>query len=612
MKGRPLWHNFNVNKRLFKMKQITSFFLFLVCLFTLQAQTVSVTSNITTNTTWTNNNIYALSGGFLYVTDNATLTIEKGTIITGDAASLVITRGAKIVAEGTPEQPIVFTSYQTPGNRTAGDWGGLLILGKATINDPAGERVGEGGIDATLGLYGGTDDQDSSGVLRYVRIEYAGIAYIPNSETNGLTMGGVGSKTVIDHVQVSHGGDDSFEWFGGTVNTSHLVANGGLDDDFDTDYGFRGNNQFLVALRDSNIADVSKSNGMESDNDGAGSTNIPTTNATFSNLTSIGPKILASTVVNSNYGRALHLRRGTSQNVYNSAFIGWPTGLKIEGQATFDNVTNGGLEFKNNIIAGSDVALLDSSGGVFGMAAWFAAGSNTGLTNSSDAMLSDAFNYTNPNFLLMAGSPLSTGADFSASNLQSLETTTYRGAFDAKNDWTDCWTEWNAQNADYSVPTINYFSATPTITVDNTTGVLTAPAGYASYLWSNGATTQSITAAASGSFTVTVTNARGCQKTSAPANVSVGIEENLSFQALSMSPNPTDGMVNISFELAKNEEVTLSVLDLAGKVITSQQNALLTGKHTLNINMANESAGIYIVNIRTTSSQKSLRLTVTK
>lgn len=596
------------------MKQITSFFLLLVSLITLQAQTVSVTSNITTNTTWTNNNIYSLSGGFLYVTNNATLTIEKGTIIVGNAASLVITRGAKIVAEGTAEQPIVFTSYQTPGNRAAGDWGGVLVLGKATINDPAGERVAEGGIDATLGLYGGTDDQDSSGVIRYVRIEYAGIAYIPNSETNGLTMGGVGNKTVIDHVQVSHGGDDSFEWFGGTVNTTHLVANGGLDDDFDTDYGFRGKNQFLVALRDSNIADVSKSNGMESDNDGAGSTNIPTTNATFSNVTSVGPKILASTTINSNFGRALHLRRGTSQNVYNSAFIGWPTGLKIEGQATYDNVTNGGLEFKNNIIAGSDVALLDSSGGVFGMAAWFAAGSNTGLTNSNDVMLAAPFNYTNPNFLLMAGSPLAAGADFSATNLQGLNATTYRGAFDDKNDWTDCWTEWNAQNADYSVPNINYFAATPAISVDNVAGqtVLTAPAGYASYLWSNGATTQSITPATSGAYTVTVTNARGCQKTTAPANVSVGIEENLSFSALAMSPNPTNGIVNVSFELAKNEEVTLSVFDLTGKMIASQQNTLLTGKHTLNINMAHESAGIYIVNIRTKSGQKSLRLNVLK
>lgn len=594
------------------MKQFTSFFVFLVCLFTLQAQTVSVTSNITTNTTWTNNNIYSLSGGFLYVTDNATLTIEKGTIIVGNAASLVITRGAKIVAEGTAEQPIVFTSYQTPGNREAGDWGGLLILGKATINDPAGERAAEGGIDPTLGLYGGTNDQDSSGVLRYVRIEYAGVAYIPNSETNSLTMGAVGSKTVIDHVQVSHGGDDGFEWFGGTVSTKYLVANSTLDDDFDTDFGFRGKNQFLVALRDLNVADVSKSNGFESDNDGSGSTNIPTTNPVFSNVTSVGPKVDANTTINSNYGRALHLRRGTSTDVYNSAFIGWPTGLKIEGQATYDNILNGGLEFKNNVIAGADVALLDSSGGVFGMATWFAAGSNGSLTNSADAMLVDPFNYTNPNFLLMAGSPLAAGADFSASNLQSLETTMYRGAFDAKNDWTDCWTEWNSQNADYSVPTINYFTATPTITVDNVTGVLTAPAGYASYLWSNGATTQSITAVASGSFTVTVTNARGCQKTSAPANVSVGIEEGLSFNALTMSPNPTNGMVNVSFELAKNEEVTLSVFDLAGKMIASQQNTLLTGTHTLNINMANESAGIYIVNIRTASSQKSLRLTVIK
>ena len=591
------------------MKQITSIFLFLLCFVTLNAQ-VNVSSNITTNTTWTNNNIYLLTGGFIYVSNNATLTIQKGTIIKGDAASLVITRGAKLIAEGTEAQPIVFTSFQTAGNRTAGDWGGVLILGKATINDPAGERAAEGGIDATLGLYGGVNDQDSSGALRYVRIEYAGIAYIPNSETNGLTMGGIGGKTVIDHVQVSNGGDDSFEWFGGTVSCTHLVANAGLDDDFDTDYGFRGKNQFLVALRDSNVADVSKSNGMESDNDGTGSTNIPATNATFSNVTSIGPKILASTTINSNFARALHLRRSTAIDVYNSVFVGWPTGLKVEGTNTFDNVTSGALEFKNNIIAGSDVALLDSSGGIFGMAIWFALGGNTGLTNSSDVMITDPFNYTNPNFLLMAGSPLNAGADFSASNLLSLSTTPYRGAFDQSHDWTDCWTEWNSQDADYSTAPLNYFSATPAITVSGS--VLTAPSGYASYLWSNGQTTPVITASASGQYTVTVTNARGCSKTTESVSVSVGMEENQALTALKMMPNPTNGRVNLSFELTNNEEVTVSVYDLTGKKVSSQQQPLLAGKHTLNINMASESAGIYFVNISTSKAQTSLRLQVIK
>lgn len=594
------------------MKQITSIFLFLIGIMTLQAQ-VTISSNITTNTTWTNNNVYLLTGGFLYVTNNATLTIEKGTIIQGNASSLVITRGAKIIAEGTPEQPIVMTSYQTAGNRAAGDWGGLLVLGKATINDPAGERVAEGGIDATMGLYGGTDDQDSSGVIRYVRIEYAGIAYIPNSETNGLTMGGVGNKTMIDHVQISHGGDDSFEWFGGTVNTHHLIANQGLDDDFDTDYGFRGKNQFLVALRDSNVADVSKSNGMESDNDGAGSTNIPITNATFSNLTSIGPKMTANTNINSNYGRALHLRRSTSQDVYNSAFIGWPTGLKIEGQNTFDNISAGSLEFKNNVIAGTTVDLLDSSGGIFGMAVWFALGSNTSLTNSSDAMITDAFNYTNPNFLLAAGSPLATGADFSASNLASLTTTTYKGAFDQNNDWTDCWTEWNAQNADYSTGPINYFSANPVISVDVVGGVsvLTAPAGY-TYSWSTGATTPTIVADASGSYYVVLTNARGCKKTTPPVNVTVAIEDTKNLTSLTMYPNPTNGNVTLSFELMNREEVSISVYDLAGKMISTQQDDLSSGAHTLNINMSNESAGIYWVNIRTNTTQQTLRLNVVK
>lgn len=130
--------------------------------------------------------------------------------------------------------------------------------------------------------------------MKYVRIEYAGYAFAPDKEINGLTFGGVGNGTAIDYIQVSFANDDSYEWFGGTVNCKHLVAFSGLDDEFDTDYGFSGSVQYIVGLRDPNIADVSKSNGFESDNDATGSTNTPTTNPKFANASLFGPKANAA------------------------------------------------------------------------------------------------------------------------------------------------------------------------------------------------------------------------------------------------------------------------------------------------------------------------------
>ncbi|MFM8513834.1 MAG: T9SS C-terminal target domain-containing protein, partial [Bacteroidota bacterium] len=165
---------------------------------------IQVTADITTNTTWTRNNIYVLNG-YRYIKDGATLTIEPGTIIKGDKASkatLIVSKTGKIFANGTATEPIVFTSNQPAGQRTYGDWGGIVMLGNATINVAGGSGLIEGGLLGADATYGGTNDDDSSGVLRYVRIEFPGIAYQPNNEINGLTMGGVGRKTVIENVQV--------------------------------------------------------------------------------------------------------------------------------------------------------------------------------------------------------------------------------------------------------------------------------------------------------------------------------------------------------------------------------------------------------------------------
>ena len=221
----------------------------------------TITSNITSNTTWTAGNVYLLQGQ-IYVKNNATLTIEPGTIIMGDKAvqgsGLFITKGAKLMAEGTVNAPIVFTSNQPAGSRAAGDWGGVILLGKAANNQANGIANIEGLAPTTDTEFGGgttPDNNDNSGSLKYVRIEFPGYAYQQDKEINGLTLGSVGAATQIEYVQVSFSNDDAYEWFGGTVNARHLVSYRNLDDDFDTDYGYSGNVQFGLIVRDPNIAD---------------------------------------------------------------------------------------------------------------------------------------------------------------------------------------------------------------------------------------------------------------------------------------------------------------------------------------------------------------------
>ena len=255
------------------------------------ATVTTVSADITTNTTWSG---VVLLQNKVYVKNNATLTIQPGTIIRGDKltqATLIITRGAKINAAGTAANPIVFTSNEAIGNRNEGDWGGLVILGLAKNNQPGGVVNIEGIPPTTDTQHGGNFDNDNSGVLQYVRVEFAGIPLEPNKEINGITFGSVGSATTVNNLQVSFSGDDSYEWFGGTVNCKYLIAYRGLDDDFDTDFGFRGKIQFGLAIRDKDLSDAAgDSNCFETDNDAAGSTAQPKTRPIFSNMTIVGPK----------------------------------------------------------------------------------------------------------------------------------------------------------------------------------------------------------------------------------------------------------------------------------------------------------------------------------
>lgn len=419
-------------------------------------QQITVSGDITADTKWFANARYFLNG-FVYVKNNATLTIEPGTIIKGVSGSkgtLIIERGSKIMAQGTASKPVIFTSDKPAGQRTYGDWGGLVICGKAPTNkhdNGTGVGIAEGGIGSN---YGGSDANDNSGVLQYVRIEFPGIPLTStsNSEINGLTLYSVGAGTTIDHIQVSFSGDDSYEWFGGTVNCRYLVAFRGWDDDWDTDNGYSGKVQFFVSLRDPAVADQSQSNGFESDNDADGSVTSPFTSAMFVNGSVFGPLATSSTTVNSLYRHAFQLRRGTRLSLYNTVFAGWPYGMYIDGQKGDSPAQANAnvLQIENCVMAGMtnnyvSTYLTDSE-------AWFTstARNNTVYATNDLLQLNNPFNLTAPNFIPAAGSPLLSGASFTNSRLSNafFTSVSYRGAF-GTTDWTSGWCNFNPQNTVY-------------------------------------------------------------------------------------------------------------------------------------------------------------------
>ncbi len=438
------------------------------CVITVEpstGQVITVSGDITSDTKWYAQAKYLLSG-YVYVKNNAVLTIEPGTVIRGVSntkATLIIERGSKIMAAGTAEKPIVFTSDKPAGQRATGDWGGLVLCGKARTNkhdDGEGVGIAEGGIGSK---YGGTDDNDNSGVLQYVRIEFPGIplSSTANSEINGLTLYSVGKATVMDHIQVSYSGDDSFEWFGGNVNMKYLVALGGLDDGFDTDNGFSGKIQFGLIIQDPLKSDQSGSNAFESDNDADGSLLTPVTSPLFSNITAFGPLTVTATLpAETKHEKALHLRRGTMTSIYNSVFAGFPQGLSIDGQKgnSPTRADQNDLQIENTILAGMTTNYVEKTGTVavpYTVAqhqAYFTATSRNNIDNLTvaDIIGSGFISLTSPGLLPAAGSPLLSGASFTNSRLTDsfFTPTTYRGAFGTVN-WTSGWCNWNPQNTVY-------------------------------------------------------------------------------------------------------------------------------------------------------------------
>jgi len=323
---------------------------------------VTVESDITTNTTWTADNSYLIRG-FIHVTNNATLTIQPGTVIKGDFAtlgsSLFILRGAKIQAVGTPELPIVFTSSQPVGSRAPGDWGGLIIVGNGIINRAAEvelEGTGTGGSNTRVLYNGGNSNDDNSGELKYVRVEYAGFAPSTNQELNSFTFAALGRGTKLSYLQAIAGLDDSVEWFGGAADADHLVSYESGDDHFDMSEGYVGRVQFAIAFQSTLLSPSRPSAGGTStdpqgiENDGcqapaqatpctAGFDATPFTVPLVANFTLVGTGNTASAGPNGGYG--MMLRRGTGGYYFNGIVARWPRGgVSVRDAQTYARAGN--------------------------------------------------------------------------------------------------------------------------------------------------------------------------------------------------------------------------------------------------------------------------------
>jgi hypothetical protein len=423
---------------------------------TLTAQTITLEGNITTNTTLDATKRYLIKGK-VYVNAPAKLTIPAGTLLMGDKDSdgtLIINRGASIDAQGTASNPIVMTSAAPKGFRNRGDWGGLVILGKAYNSNSASATIE--GITASAGsengVYGpgagSSTDNDNSGTLKYVRIEFAGIALSQDNELNSLTLGSVGSGTTIDHIMVSYGNDDAYEWFGGSVNHKYLIAYSTIDDDFDTDRGYNGKVQYALVVRDPAVADFSGSRAWESSSNN--SATAPTVGGTarhsapkFSHVTVLGPLLFrTAATINGFYRAALEVNSNSAIQIHNSIIAGFPNSTNF---ATAGSTVTGNVFVANTTQAAAGAAL----------PATFAADNtldNT-VTGIFGAFPSGSL-YTFENFpkFQSATSPYLTGA-MNLSADAFFENAAYKGAFGTTSaaDWnyTAGWINFDPNNANY-------------------------------------------------------------------------------------------------------------------------------------------------------------------
>ncbi len=435
----------------------------------------------TTNRVLSRDTTYILTGWY-FVDSTYSITIPAGTLLRGDSASggsLIIKRGAKIWAAGTRECPIVFTSNKPAGTRTPGDWGGVILLGSAPTNQPTTIQIegGFGTIPNTDAQYGGADPNDNTGVLTYCRIEFAGIAFAQDNEINGLTLGGVGRGTQLDHIQTSFANDDDVEMFGGTVDLKYYIGWRMLDDDIDTDMGWSGRIQFAYEKRDPNIFDASapgSSEGFESDGEPPPSgqnpgvfPDYPHTNARVSNVTVVGPQPDTNVSVNAKFTVLARLRRATAFSTYNSILMAYPQGIDLRDTMTQRNAQQDSLQISHTSIQSKIKQIFEDSSpntgniGGFDATAWFTdpAKKNIGVTPRQPAdvgLPAAVFNLDNTNNPIP---PIGSEADTAGTSFQGrlagdsfFDSVSYRGAFDPhlprNQQWDWGWSNYDPQNYD--------------------------------------------------------------------------------------------------------------------------------------------------------------------
>lgn len=628
------------------MKKLFSLaFLVLVTVVSATASTyntVIVKDSISTNTTWTNDQQYLIKG-YVYVTAGTTLTIDKGTIIRGDKdtkGALIIERGAKLYSNGTYEYPVVFTSNQDQGNRYYGDWGGIIICGNAPVNWTLGQAQVEGGPRS---FYGGTDPHDNSGKITYTRIEFGGIAFSPNNEVNGLTFCGVGDATEVHHVQVSYSGDDAYEFFGGTVNTKYMVAHRTWDDDFDSDNGYSGMNQYLVVLRDPNTADQSGSKAIESDSYLAGTIDGKTNNnnatkAVFSNCTFVGPLVNpASSSYDGQYVAGVHIRRGSSLSLYNSIVMGWPAGLLIDESSnsygsTTKNIGSNDLMFRSNIIAGIGMGLpinfpqgVDPNKNI--MYVKDGARNATPTTANADSAMSgncDWTPYSGPFNFLQAIS-----ANYGKYNYQYASATNgvrLQSPYDLDNPnfsptSTSPVVYNNGKNfLGQTITGLKAFDPTKPINLDTTSN-------YANYNAPEAIPNFADTKVNNSFFDkVNYVGAVGGNNNNwllgwtifDPVNkfydyvVGIGgIKTNI--DVATVYPNPAVNSAVVKLSLTNTTNLNITVTDMTGRKVLDVANVNnISGTQSFAINTEALTAGMYLVNITTSEAQKSMKLSIAK
>jgi hypothetical protein len=387
----------------------------------------TITGEITSSTKLGKGFTYILKGG-VHIKSGATLTIEPGVTVKSDAnepatSYLLIEPGAKIMAEGTADQPIVFTSGKA--NPAHQDWGGIIICGKAPVNVAGGTAASEMGAGVT---YGGTDANDNSGTLRYVRVEYTGKKQTQTKEHNGFTFEGVGAGTAVDHIAVYKGGDDGIEFFGGTVNAKYLFVYGAQDDLFDWTFGWSGKGQFWVGIQGDDVAD----RGMEGDNNSSNTSLSPFSFPTLSNITLVGSSSAKTgddpaTATETGKTRAMKLREGTKGKFVNMTIFNFNSGIEVEHDQTLANLEAGELTLMHSDIAGAKLFSYKKTDG-------------TTADPSKKFDNSDTHNSTNsagiPGYISgYVGTNGSGSVDPTTLN-SWFESAPYKGAVPSSNDWT--------------------------------------------------------------------------------------------------------------------------------------------------------------------------------